>query len=179
MSQVVIVHTKTGEICLCVDFRRLNAISIHDSFPLPCLEEALQAVQATVWFSSFDLAQGYLQMAMEEADILKTAFRAGSSDLYEFTHMPFGLTNAVFSHLKEFNLKIKPKKSYFFQTSVTFLGHILSADGVSPNPEKVAKIKDWPIPKTPKETFILSLGLPHITVASYQISQNGLDHSTP
>ena len=57
----------------------------------------------------------------------------------------------VFSCLKEFNLKIKPKKSYFFQTSITFLGHILSADGLSPNPEKVAKIKDWPIPKTPKE----------------------------
>ena len=57
----------------------------------------------------------------------------------------------VFSHLKEFNLKIKPKKSYFFQTSVTFLGHILSADGISPNPEKVAKIKDWPTPKTPKK----------------------------
>ena len=57
----------------------------------------------------------------------------------------------VFSRLKEFNLKIKPKKLHFFQTSVTFLGHILSADGVSPNPEKVAKIKDWPTPKTPKE----------------------------
>ena len=40
---------------------------------------------------------------------------------------------------------------YFFQTSVTFLGHILSADGILPYPEKVAKIKDWPIPKTPKE----------------------------
>ena len=57
----------------------------------------------------------------------------------------------VFSHLKEFNLKIKPKKLHFFQTSVTFLGHILSADDISPNPEKVAKIKDWPTPKTPKE----------------------------
>ena len=68
-SQVVIVCKKTGEIHLCVDFRRLNAISISDSFPLPCIEEALQAVQAAVWFSSFDLAQGYLQMAMEEEDI--------------------------------------------------------------------------------------------------------------
>ena len=133
-------------------------------------------------------------MAMEEEDIEKTAFRAGSSGLYEFTRMPFGLTNAgasfcrlmemcigdqqyvtllfylddicifvetadqmldyielVFSRLKEFNLKIKPEKSHFFQTSVTFLGHILSADGVLPNPEKVTKIKDWPTPKTPKE----------------------------
>ena len=176
------------------DFRRLNAISICDSFPLPHVEEALQAVQATVWFSSFDLAQGYLQMAMEEEDIIKTAFRAGSSGLFKFTRMPFGLTNMgasfcrlmemcigdqqyvtllfylddtcifvetadkmldhielVFSCLKEFNLKIKPKKSHFFQTSVTFLGHILSAKGVSPNPEKVTKIRDWPMPKTPKE----------------------------
>ena len=184
---VVIVRKKTSEIRLCVDFRKLNAISICDSFPLPRVEEALQAVQAAVWFSSFDLAQGYLQMAMEEEDIEKTAFCAGSSGLYEFTGMPFGLTNAgvsfcrlmemcigdqqydtllfyldnicifaetadqmldrielVFSRLKEFNLKIKPKKSHFFQTSVTFLGHILSANGILPNPEKVSKIKDWP-----------------------------------
>ena len=87
-SQVVIVRKKTGEIRLCVDFCKLNAISIRDSFPLPQIEEALQAVQAVVWFSSFDLAQGYLQMAMEEEDIQKTALRAGSSGLYEFTRMP-------------------------------------------------------------------------------------------
>ena len=57
----------------------------------------------------------------------------------------------TFGRLKEFNLKIKPKKSFFFQAEVNFLGHILSKKGVSPNLEKVAKIKDWPIPKTPKE----------------------------
>ena len=74
VSQVVIVLKKTGEIRLCVDFRRFNAISICDSFPLLRVEEALQAIQAAVLFSSFNLAQGYLQMAMEEADILKTAF---------------------------------------------------------------------------------------------------------
>ena len=57
----------------------------------------------------------------------------------------------VFSQLKEYHLKIKPKISYFFQTSITFLGHILSVQDVSPNPEKVSKVKDWAIPKTPKE----------------------------
>ena len=93
-SLVVIVRKKSGEIRQCVDFCKLNAISVHDSYPLPLVEEALQAVQAAVWFSSFDLAQGYLQMAIEEADIPKTVFRAGSSGLYEFTMMPFGLTNA-------------------------------------------------------------------------------------
>ena len=193
-SQVVIVRTKSGEIRLCVDFRKLNAISIRDSFPLPRIEEALQAVQAAVWFTSFDLAQGYLQIAMEEANIPKTAFRVGSSGLFEFIRMPFGLTNAgasfcrlmemvigdqqfvtllfylddicifansadqmldrielVFSRLKQYQLKIKPKKSFFFQTEVSFLGHILSAKGISPNPEKVDKVRDWPVPKTSKE----------------------------
>ena len=58
-------------------------------------------MKAAVWFTSFDLAQGYLQLAMNEADIHKTAFHAGSSGLYEFTHMPFGLSNTVasFCHL--------------------------------------------------------------------------------
>ena len=145
-------------------------------------------------FTSFDLVQGYLQLAMTEEDIKKTAFRAGSSGLYKFTHMPFGLSNArssfcrlmeqclgdqqfvtlllyldaicifvpdvsamldqmelVFSQLKSFNLKIKPKKSYFFQASVIFLGHVLSADGISANPEKVEKVRDWPVPSNAKE----------------------------
>ena len=93
-SQVVIVRKKSGEIRLCIDFRALNAITIRDSFPLPRIEEALQAVKAAVWFTSFDLAQGYLQLAMDEADIHKTAFHAGSSGLYEFIRMPFGLSNA-------------------------------------------------------------------------------------
>ncbi|MEE8208622.1 MAG: reverse transcriptase family protein, partial [Nitrosomonadaceae bacterium] len=73
-SQVVIVRKKSGEIRLCVDFRKLNSISTRDSFPLPRVEEALQAVQSAFWFTCFDLAQGYLQLAMEEADIPKTAF---------------------------------------------------------------------------------------------------------
>ena len=193
-SQVVIVRKKSGKIWLCVDFQKLNAISIRDSFLLPRIQEALQAVQAAVWFTSFDLAQGYLQMAMEEADIPKTAFHAGSSGLFEFTRMPFGLTNArasfcrlmemvigdqqfvtllfylddicifansadqmldriklVFSRLKQYQLKIKPKKSFFFQMEVSFLGHVLSAKGILPNPEKVDKVQDWPVPKTSKE----------------------------
>ena len=57
----------------------------------------------------------------------------------------------VLDCLKEFNLKIKPKKTYFFQKSVVFLGHILSKDGISPNLEKVSKVRDWPIPKSAKE----------------------------
>ena len=183
--QVVLVRKKTGEICICVDFRKLNSVTIRDAFPLPHIDEALQVVHNCNVFTSFDLAQGYLQLAMAEEDIKKTAFRAGSSGLYEFTRIPFGLSNArssfcrlmeqclgdqqfvtlllyledicifapdvsamldrmelVFNQLKSFNLKIKPKKSYFFQASVIFLGHVFSADGISASPEKVEKVRD-------------------------------------
>ena len=56
--QVVIVCKKSGEIHLCINFRALYAMTLHDSFPLPRIEEALQVVKAAVWFTSFDLAQG-------------------------------------------------------------------------------------------------------------------------
>ena len=77
-----------------MDYRKLNSITIQDAFPLPCIDEALQAVHNCNVFTSFNLPQGHLQLAMAEDDIKKTAFRVGSSGLYEFTHMPFGLSNA-------------------------------------------------------------------------------------
>ena len=93
-SQAVLVCKKTGEICNYVDYRKLNSITIRDAFPLPCIDEALQAVHSCNVFTSFNLVQGYLQWAMAEEDIKKTTFRADSSGLYRFTHMPFGLSNA-------------------------------------------------------------------------------------
>ena len=92
-SQVVIAQKKSGEIHLYRDYWKHNSIMARDAFPLPRIDEALQAVHSSNWLSSFDLAQGYLQLAMEESDIKMTAFRASSMGLYEFTCMLFGLSN--------------------------------------------------------------------------------------
>ena len=70
-----------------MDYRKLKSITIQDAFPLPNIAKALQAMHNCNVFTSFDLAQGYLQLAMAEHDIKKTTFRAGSSGLYEFTYM--------------------------------------------------------------------------------------------
>ena len=78
-SQVVPVCKKSREIHLCIDYQKLNSIMVRDEFPLPRIDEALQAVHSSNWFTSFDLPQGYLQLAMEEGNIQKTAFTAGSS----------------------------------------------------------------------------------------------------
>ena len=58
---------------------------------------------------------------------------------------------AVFTRLRAAGLKLSPTKCHLFQRSVTFLGHIVSSDGVSTYPEKVAAVRDWPTPMTPKQ----------------------------
>ena len=73
--QVVVVHKKSGEICLCVDYRKLKFITIMVAFPLHDIDEALQAVQSSKVFTSFNLAKGYLQLAMAEDGIKKTTLR--------------------------------------------------------------------------------------------------------
>ena len=59
---------------------------VRDAFPLPQIDEAPQAVHSSKWFTSINLTQVYLQLAMKEGNIQKTAFRARSSGLYEFTN---------------------------------------------------------------------------------------------
>ena len=69
-----------------------------------------------------------------------------------------------------------------FQTTVVFLGHVLSADGISANPEKVDQVKNWPVPKSPKElpeSYTHFLALHPITGASSQILLIGHSVFTP
>ena len=57
----------------------------------------------------------------------------------------------VFQTLRQANLKLKPKKCRLFQKQVTFLSPVISVDDVSPDPEKVSAVSDWPVPKTVKQ----------------------------
>ena len=88
------MHKKLGEGHLCIDYHKFSLTTVRDASPLPQVDKALQVVHRSNWFTSFDLTQGYLELAMEEGNIKKTAFRPVSSGLYEFTHMCFGLPNA-------------------------------------------------------------------------------------
>lgn len=79
---------------MCIDYRQLNSKTRKDAFPLPCIEESLDALSGAYWFSTLDLASGYNQVPVAEADRAKTAF-CTSFGLFEWNRMPFRLCNAL------------------------------------------------------------------------------------
>jgi len=189
-APVVIVRKKDGGIRLCVDYRRLNAKTIGDAYPLPRIQESFDTLVGAQFFSTLDLASGYHQIAMHPDDQHKTAF-VTPMGLFEYTRMPMGLSSApatfqrlmqstmsdfifqfllvylddllVYSktfdeHLAHLDrllqriidagLKLKMDKCQFLRRQVHYLGHTISAEGVSCEAGKVEAVKNWPVPAT-------------------------------
>lgn len=192
-SPIVLVRKKDGSIRLCVDYRQLNGKTRRDAFPLPRIEESLDALSGACWFSTLDLASGYHQVPVTEADRPKTAF-CTPFGLFEWNRMPFGLCNApstfqrlmqrlfgdqqcqslllylddivvfsstveqhverlrvVLERLEHEGLKAKLSKCSFFRKEVHYLGHVISAEGVSTDPGKIEVVANWPTPTSATE----------------------------
>ena len=90
-SPVVLVTKKDGSIRFCVDYRVLNSLTVKDAYPIPSVDECLDALSGSKWYSSMDLNSGFSQVGLREEDQEKTAF-ATSLGLFQFTVMPFGLS---------------------------------------------------------------------------------------
>lgn len=147
---------------ICNDFRWLNARTIKDAHPLPHPADALAALGGNAFFSTMDLTPGYYNVEVHEDDRKYTAFTSPfvrvqsnapgtvqqSSNFHEDDVLVFAPTEdlalerleMVFQRLKACNLKLAPKKCHFLQRSVRFLGHVVSADGIMSDPDKVASI---------------------------------------
>lgn len=192
-SAVVLVTKKDGTPRFCIDYRALNKVITHDAYPLPRVDECLDSLNGSKWYSCLDLNQGFFQIGLDPRDRDKTAFST-SQGLYQFTVTPFGLAtspsvferlmedvlrglqwseclvymddiivpaptvdlelerlNHVFTRLREANLKLKPSKCILFQKSVKFLGHVVSENGISTDPDKISAIQKWTVPKNVKE----------------------------
>lgn len=92
-SPVVLVKKKDDGWRLCIDYRKLNAVTKTPSFPLPKIDEIFDAVGGNEYFCCLDLNQAYHQVKLKPEDASKTAFSI-SEGLWEFTRMPFGLSGA-------------------------------------------------------------------------------------
>ena len=77
-SPTVMVKKKDGSTCFCVEYTSLNDVTSKDSYPLPRIDDFLDVLAGSEWFSTLDLKSGYWQMEMEGKDKVKTAFTAGS-----------------------------------------------------------------------------------------------------
>lgn len=192
-SPVVLVPKKDGTLRFCVDYRRLNAVTKKDVYPLPRVEDLLSSLGGAKYFTSLDLASGYWQVELDDDARQKSAFTTYNG-LYEFVRMPFGLCNApatfqrlmqkvlvglewkscfvylddiliassslgehlqhlreVFARLRSANLRLKPKKCGLLRREVNFLGHIVSVEGIHPDPSKTARIEAYPRPTSVTE----------------------------
>lgn len=176
-----------------VDYRKLNEVSIGTVFPIPCITEILDQLGQAKYFTTLDLASGYLQVRMDKNDQEKTAFSTTSGH-YQMKRMMFGLKGApatfsrlmntvlsglvgikclvylddvviygqsvelhnerlreVFERLRLHNLKLQPDKCEFLRKEVSYLGHVISDEGVKPDPAKVEKVYNYPRPRNAKE----------------------------
>ena len=93
-NAVVLVRKKDGSLHFCIDFRKLNSLTVKDSHPLPHICETLESLTGAAHYSTFDMNSGFWQVPMDEESKQYTAFTLGSMGLYECESMPFGLCNA-------------------------------------------------------------------------------------
>ncbi len=92
-APVLFVKKKNGEMRMCIDYRALNKVTVKNKHPLPRIDECLDRLQGSSYFTSLDLKSGYHQVRIHPNDVPKTAFNTRYGQ-YEFLVLPFGLTNA-------------------------------------------------------------------------------------
>ena len=176
---------KDGSLRLCIDYKKLNRVTIRNRYPLPRIDELFDQLQGYRVYSKIDLRSGYHHLIVQESDVPKTAFRTRYGH-YEFLVMPFGLTNApaafmdlmnrvfqpyldrfvivfiddilvysggseehsehlriVLQTLRERQLYAKLSKCQFWLDKVAFLGHVISVEGVSVDPQKIEAVVNF------------------------------------
>lgn len=119
-SPIVLVKKKSGEIRLCVDYRAVNRKTVSDNYPSPRIDDLLDSLKGSKYFTSLDLASGYHQIPLEEKSIQKTAFVTPDGH-YEYLMMPFGLKNAPAVFQRTMNQLLGPLR---FDTGLAYLDDI-------------------------------------------------------
>ncbi|GFW89417.1 retrovirus-related Pol polyprotein from transposon 17.6 [Trichonephila clavipes] len=156
-SPVVLIPKPNGTFRLCIDYRKLNEITVADTYPLPRMDGLLHQAKLTPFMSTLDLRAGYHQVKVHVEDQDKTAFVCPFGT-YRFLRMPYETfekhlfdLKTIFERLLHFELKENREKCHFASSRVKYLGFWITQKGIEIDPEKVASILDIPPPKNVKE----------------------------
>jgi hypothetical protein len=115
---MLFVSKKDKDLCLCVDYRPLNAVTIKNKYPLPCIDILFDQLAGDQVFSNIDVCSGYHQIKIHAEDIPKTAFTMRYG-LYEYLIMSFGLTNALAHFMYLMNFIFMPELDMLSWSSLT------------------------------------------------------------
>lgn len=117
----VLIRKSDGKVRYAIDYRKLNAVTKKDVYPLPLIEECLDTLAGNEWFSKLDANSAYWQVNVKEEDQPKTAFitKYGS---FMFTRMSFGLCNAPSTYARAMDLVLR---GLTWQVVLCFLDDIL------------------------------------------------------
>ena len=91
-SAPVVIAYRNGKPRFCIDYRKLNAVTVPDEFPIPRQSDILASLSGAQVLSSLDALSGFTQLELADEDIEKTAFRTHRG-LFQFKRLPFGLRN--------------------------------------------------------------------------------------
>ncbi len=93
VSPLVPVRKANGQLRLCLDSRKVNAVTVRDNYPLPHINRILGRLEKSKYLSSIDLTQAFHQIPLDETRV-KTAFIIPGRGLYQYKRLPFGLVNS-------------------------------------------------------------------------------------
>ncbi|KAL5565706.1 hypothetical protein UlMin_028870 [Ulmus minor] len=138
IANVVLVKKANGNWRVCVDFTDLNRACPKDSFPLPRIDQLVDATAGHELLSFMDAYSGYNQIRMHEEDQEHTAFLTNQG-LY------------CYKILRRYKMKLNPSKCAFGVSSGKFLGFMVNHRGIEANPAKIQALLDMEPPRKIKE----------------------------
>jgi hypothetical protein len=104
---MLLVKKKDRSWRFCIDYRGLNAITVKGKFPLPIIDELMDELARSSWFSKLDLRASYYQICLAPGEEYKTVFQTHSGQ-YEFRVMALGLCGAPNTFQSAMNTTLAP-----------------------------------------------------------------------
>eukprot|EP00731_Ephydatia_muelleri_P009839 Em0005g425a len=146
---IVVAPKRNGDIRICVDLKALNESVLREVYPLPTVDETLAQLTGATVFSKLDANSGFWQIPLADSSRLLTTFITPFGR-YCFNKLPFVFgsnqqehdfrLHAILKAIKAAGVTLNSEKCSFSVDKLKFLGHVISRDGVSADPDKTKAI---------------------------------------